>query len=209
MTSSAPLATAARHIASYVCAVPARLDDRVAAAAPRVVARTDRRRAEQVHRVRLRAEPVEVVAAVGDDVVRVDAVEPCGCRGPGERRLRVDGDVRYRVQQRMLVAPSRHGEKSNGSVDVERPDPVATGEVRDVVRDRRRPFGPRTARCARRRRRRACAAAATIAGMPQVLGRAPAPTTTRRSRRSLPRGSRSSARRSRACRTTNRGRSRG
>ena len=39
--------------------VLARLDDRVAAAAARVVPRADRRRAEQVHRVRLGAEPVE------------------------------------------------------------------------------------------------------------------------------------------------------
>ena len=92
-------------------------------------------------------------------------------------------------------------------VDVERPDPVPAGEVRDVVAidSTVRPWygsmcaATSTPRLFAARRSPACA------GPPA----SPSPTTTPRSRRSLLRGSRSSVHRSRACRTTNTGRSPG
>ena len=56
-------------------AAAAKLDSLVAGRAHRVVARADRRQAEQLELVRRLAEPVEGARAAVDDVVRVDAVE--------------------------------------------------------------------------------------------------------------------------------------
>ena len=169
--ASACAAIAARHIASYVAPLPPRLHARVAAAAPRVVARPDRRRAEQVPRVRLGAQPREHAAAVRDDVVRVDAVE--AGRRPQRRRApsaRTGRCRRRAARLRRRPVGSREVERP---IDVERPDPVACAGRR-CRRRRSRRVRPGTARGAPRRRCRS-ARAPRPRRQPQILGRAPAP----------------------------------
>ena len=75
------------------------------------------------------AQPGEHAAAVRDDVVRVDAVEPgCGCR-PDERRLR-EQRVAAGVQRRLCGSPVGDGQFER-AIDVERSDPVEA-KVGDV-----------------------------------------------------------------------------
>ena len=62
--------------------------------------------------MRLVADPRELVAAVGDDVVRVDAVEPgCG-RAPGERRLREERSTPPACSALFAAAQSATGRSS-------------------------------------------------------------------------------------------------
>ena len=70
--------------------VPPRLEPDVARRAPRVVARTDGRRAEQPRCMRLRAEAAELAARPDDDVVRVDPGEVSGGRKTDAAGLRED-----------------------------------------------------------------------------------------------------------------------
>ena len=112
--------------------VAARLPQSVLAGAPTFVAGADGRGAQHVQLARLGANAGEVVAAVGDRVVRVDAVEAPGRSKAGQAGLR---EVAHRRgEARAPLHPLRGGQVLR-LVDEDVADPERA-QVREVARQR-------------------------------------------------------------------------
>ena len=138
---------------------------------PGVVARADRRRAQQPSCVRLRAEPPEERPVPRDDVVRVEPVEAGRLRASDEWRVPEDANA---VERRERRRPLRRG-IAIGVVDVEVREAVLLRAVARCPPRRSAGVRPRYGSMWMATSSPSCFAASTTGAEPLVLRRVEAP----------------------------------